>query len=73
MRAGTLVEPLPSLPEIRIHASTQIAALPMRLLSLDLATSFPVVVAATLRELAQQVDARQQFLAQQDRARWSTN
>jgi nicotinate phosphoribosyltransferase len=73
MRAGTLIQSLPSLPQIRIHASAQIAALPTSLLSLEPATSFPVVVAATLRELAQQVDARQQVLAQQDRARWATS
>jgi hypothetical protein len=73
MRAGTLIKSLPSPPQIRIHASAQIAALPTRLPSLEPATPFPVVVAATPRELAQQVDARQQVLAQQDRARWATN
>lgn len=70
MRGGALLAPLPSLAAVRAHAAAEIASLPTPLRSLAPATPFLCGVSDTLRQLAHQVDARQQALAQQDRARW---
>jgi nicotinate phosphoribosyltransferase len=59
MRHGAIVSPLPALTDIRLHALTQLAALPLPLQSLDPAKpAYPVEITPPVRELAQQVDAR---------------
>lgn len=73
MRDGALLASLPPLKQIRAHAASQIAALPAALRSLSQASTYPVAVSDTLRELARQVDARQESFAQLDRARWGNS
>lgn len=72
MRGGVPLGPSPTLPQIRRHVCTQVAALPAPLRALNQASAFELVVPAELRRLARQVDARQQLLARRDRARWMT-
>lgn len=59
-----------SLADIRMHARSQLAALPAALRALTPATSYPVTVSDALRDLARQVDERQQAMADADRAQW---
>jgi len=58
MRAGKLLQPLPSLDEIRAHARQQLASLPASLQSLDATQPFQVIVSASLHELASRVDSQ---------------
>jgi nicotinate phosphoribosyltransferase len=57
MRNGRLVRPLPALAAARAHAARELAALPLRLRSLDPAAPYSVVVAQPVRALAEAVDA----------------
>jgi len=57
LRAGRLVESLPSLDAARALARNQLEALPLRLKSLQSATPpYPVTIAPALHELAAEVD-----------------
>lgn len=73
MRRGMLLGASPTLPQIRRQVCAQVAALPATLRSLNQASPFQLVVPAEMRRLAREVDARQQLLAQRDRARWLTS
>jgi nicotinate phosphoribosyltransferase len=67
MRGGSLVAPLPSLSEIRAHAAAQLALLPAPLRALPPAPAFNAEISEGLRNLADEVDRRQQALAREDR------
>ena len=58
MRTGRLLVPTPALTAIRECARTELTRLPAPLLSLDDAEPYPVEIAASLRMLAAEVDAR---------------
>jgi nicotinate phosphoribosyltransferase len=58
LRAGRRVEPPPSLESVQERARAQIAKLPAPLRGLDPAPPYPVAVSASLRALADQVDAQ---------------
>jgi len=58
MHAGKLLQPLPSLDEIRSHVRQQLASLPAALQSLDAAPPFQATVSASLQELAQKIDSQ---------------
>jgi nicotinate phosphoribosyltransferase len=66
MRAGMVLEPAPALPEIRAYAQTQLAALPPSLRALTPATPWLPAISDGLRELASEVDQRQQTQAAAD-------
>ena len=69
MRAGTPLA-APSLPQIRAHAQSQIAALPPALRALEAAPPYELAVSDLLQDLARQVDERRHALEAADRARW---
>jgi nicotinic acid phosphoribosyltransferase len=58
MRNGRRLAPPKPLAEIRAHALRQLASLPDDLRRLDACATYPVEVAAPLRALAREVDAR---------------
>jgi nicotinate phosphoribosyltransferase len=58
LRAGRQVEPPQSLESVQERARAQIATLPAPLRGLDPAPPYPVAVSASLRALADQVDAQ---------------
>jgi nicotinate phosphoribosyltransferase len=63
MRGGRLLEPAPTLPEIRAHARTQMAMLAPPLRALGQATPCLPVISPVLRALAGEVDRRQRAAA----------
>jgi nicotinate phosphoribosyltransferase len=66
MRGGMLLEPVPALPEIRAYAQAQLAALPPQLRLLAPASPCLPAISPGLRELAGEVDRRQQAQAAAD-------
>lgn len=66
MKAGALVEPLPSLARLRDHAAAQLAALPPALASLAApASPYPMTVSAGVVAATQQAHQRHQTAALQ--------
>ncbi len=57
VRGGVVIEPLATLAESREHARTELARLPEPLRSLEPAKPYAVSVSASLRKLAEDVDA----------------
>lgn len=70
VRGSMLLAPSPPLAEIRAYAQAQLAALPPSLRALTAEAPYPVAASDGLRDLARQVDERQQALAEADRAHW---
>ena len=60
MSGGRRLTPSPTLDQVRDYAQRQLASLPPALRQLEEGPAYPVEVAATLRELARQVDAGRQ-------------
>ncbi|MDX6749430.1 nicotinate phosphoribosyltransferase [Geminicoccaceae bacterium 1502E] len=58
MREGRRLAAPPALAESRVHARSQLAALPAPLRTLEAATAYPVAIAPALRRLAEAVDRR---------------
>ncbi len=56
MRAGGLVEPLPELSELRVHAAAELGRLPAPLRRLESDARYPVEISSGLRELAKVAD-----------------
>lgn len=56
MKAGRRLEALPSLVDIRAHATAELGRLPSTLCSMDQAPAYPVEVSTRLKELTEQVD-----------------
>ena len=66
MRGGMSLEPAPALTEIRTYMQTQLAALPPLLRALTPATPWLPAISDGLRQLASEVDRRQQAHATAD-------
>ena len=60
MSGGRRLAPSPTLDQMRDYAQRQLASLPPKLRQLEAGSAYPVAVAASLRELARQVDAGRQ-------------
>ncbi len=58
MRAGRRLKPSPPLSEVRQCAAAELRRLPQHLRQLEVEPSYPVSIAAALRELAEAVDQR---------------
>lgn len=56
MRAGRLLEPPPSLDDVRRHAAAELSRLPQHLCELAAEPPYPVTIAPALKSLAHEVD-----------------
>lgn len=70
MRGSVVLAPSPPLQDIRMHARSQIAALPPSLRMLTMEPPYQASVSDALRSLARKVDERHAALASAELARW---
>ncbi|HEX2530108.1 MAG TPA: nicotinate phosphoribosyltransferase [Burkholderiaceae bacterium] len=70
MRGGALLEPLPTLNDIRFYTRSQLQTLPPALHSLEPATPYQAAIADSLHELARHADERHAAFASAEQAGW---